>query len=100
MSNLLQGSVDGRRRATPVFVHFQTSYACFALVVQAWNPGVASFADDSIVDGQVIASLHHVSNIVFSWRAIRSYGSRADTVSDLSAVQLSCQKYTSDLYRR
>jgi len=81
VSHLLQGSVDRRRRATPIFVHFQTSYTCFALVMQAWNAGITSFTDDPAVDRQMVAGLHHVADVVFTWRAVRGYGSRTDTVS-------------------
>ena len=60
---------------------FQSGHACFALIVQAWGASVATFANNAAVDGQVVARLHHVANVVFSWRTIGADGSGAAMVS-------------------
>ena len=49
--------------------------------MQTWDACVAAFANDTAVDRQVIAGLHHVSNVVLPWRAVGSYGGRTVQIS-------------------
>lgn len=56
---------------------FQASYTGLTLVVQAGDTSITSFADNSTIHRQVVNGLHHIANIVLSWRAVCGDGSSA-----------------------
>lgn len=77
MSYVLKSIVDRGRCAAPVFMDLQTCHACFALVMKSRNSSITSLADDSVIEWEVVASLHHTLDVVLPWRTIRCDGSRA-----------------------
>lgn len=75
-----QASFDCRWRTAKVLVELQGDHTGVDLIVEPRLSGIAALSDDAVVHGQLIARLHHLSDVSFASAAIHGLRGRAKRI--------------------